>query len=264
MNELASSHNHDRRTIRKWFESYELPKKIHRPRPIYLIVDAIYFGERANLTSWCVLVFKDELTKEDLWWLFADTETTIAYYTGRKVLEDLGYTILSVTGDGFRGIRSAFSGLPFQMCQVHMERLVIQRITRRPKLEAGIVLLALIRTVHTTNRSVFIKRFNLYIEKYRGFLNEKSINLETGEKSWTHEELRRAAQSMQRFLPYLFTYEENPNIPKTTNALEGHFSHLRDILRVHRGISRKQKERIIETILLNSSIAPKKKTKRIR
>ena len=112
------------------------PAKTHHPRPVHLLVDATYFGERTNATSWCVAVFKDSDTSEDLWWNFGQTETTTLYHEGRIQLEQLGYQILSVTGDGFSGIRTAFVSIPFQMCQVHMERLVIQGTTRKPKLEA--------------------------------------------------------------------------------------------------------------------------------
>lgn len=219
-------------------------------------MDATYFGERTNSTSWCVAVFKDGDTSEDLWWGFSQTETTTLYHTGRIALETLGYVILSVTGDGFSGIRSAFSGTPFQMCQVHMERLVIQGTTRKPKLEAGAVLLALIRTIHRSDRRTFMRRLNWYIQKYRDFLNHRSTVLHTGETFWTHENLRRACLSLQRLAGFLFTFEKDSKIPKTTNALEGQFSHIKDLIRIHRGTSRLHTQRIIETILLESTIAP--------
>lgn len=206
--------------------------------------------------SWGVLVFKDALTGEVLWWKFIETETFDVYHEGRVFLESLGYTIFSVTGDGFTGIRSAFSDVPFQMCQVHMERIVTRGTTQKPKLEAGVLLWNLIRTIHTADRRTFERRFNLYLDMYRDFLNEKSINPLTGEKSWTHEDLRRAAHSLQRFLPYLFTFETNKDIPKTTNALEGHFSHLKGIVKIHWGLSRRQKQKVIHTILLASTTSP--------
>ena len=233
-----------------------LPPKIHNPRPIHLLVDGTYFGERTESTSWCVVVLKDSETSEDLWWLFTQTETTSAYHSGRVALEQLGYRILSVTGDGFSGIKSAFFGIPYQMCLVHMERLVTSGTTRKPKLEAGNVLLALIRTVHKSDRRTFMRRLNWYIQKYRDFLNHRSTVPHTGEMFWTHENLRRACLSLQRLAGYLFTYENDSRIPKTTNALEGQFSHIKDLIRIHRGASQKHKQKIIETILLASTIAP--------
>ncbi len=76
---------------------------------------------------------------------------------------------------------------------------------------------------------------------------------------YTHRNFRKAVLSLEFFIPFLFTYEQNKNIPNTTNSLEGHFSHLKDILEIHRGLSRPLKEKVISSILLASSIAPNKK-----
>jgi hypothetical protein len=203
-----------------------------------------------------MIVFKDAATSEDLWWAFSATETTSIYLKGRQELEKIGYVILSVTGDGFSGIRSAFAGILFQMCHVHMERLVTGGTTKKPKLEAGVVLLALIRTIHVSGRRTFMRRLNWYIQKYRDFLNERTTVPHTGETFWTHENVRAVTLSLQRLSAYLFTFEKDPLIPKTTNALEGHFRHIKDIVEVHPGLSRRQKEKMLHTILLESTIAP--------
>ncbi len=238
---------------------YQPPAKIHQPRPVHLLVDGTYFGERTELTSWCAVVFKDEDLKEDLWWNFPQTETTSIYAQGRQKLEALGYTIQSVTGDGFSGIRAAFAGIPFQMCHVHMERIVIRGTTLKPKTEAGQVLLALVRTLFDdrTTKEVFVRRLQGYWQKYQNFLNERTTAPISGETFWTHEELRKSALTLQRLTPYLFTFEKDRSIPKTTNALEGQFSHLKEIVAVHRGLPRIHKEKMIHTILLKSTIAPK-------
>jgi len=252
----------DKRTIRKVLEIYIPPIKIHNPRPVHIIVDATYFGERKEKTDWCVLVARDHEAGEDLAWLFADTESTSAYADLRAQLEDTGYTILSVTGDGFSGITTAFSGIPYQMCCVHMERIVIRGTTRKPQTEAGIVLLALVRTLHDkrTSKKIFVKRLELYIKKYGDFLNERTTNPITGEQFWTHKNLRKAALSLIAHTPDLFTYKANTHIAKTTNSLEGHFSHVNEVTAIHRGLSRTQKQKMIHTLLLTSTIAPTPET----
>jgi hypothetical protein len=255
--ELALTFTKDTRTIRKELLSYQPPAKVHTPRAIHLVVDGTYFGERLEDSRWCVVVARDEKTKEDVWWTFCDTETTTVYRTMRTDLEQLGYTILSVTGDGFGGIRQAFSGIPYQMCQVHMERLVIKGTTRRPKLEAGIALLALVRFLKDTDSVTFNRYLSQYIEKYRSFLNERSINPFTGQSQWTHEPLRSALRSLIFFQSFLFTYETTPHTPKTTNTVEGHFRHINEVVAIHCGLTRVHKERVIHTILLAGSIAPK-------
>jgi hypothetical protein len=203
------------------------------------------------------VVFRDPIKKENLWWTCAKTETTSVYLQGRETLESLGYTILSVTGDGFGGIRSAFVGIPFQMCHVHMERLVIKGTTRRPLTLAGQVLLALVQTLHQgTDSTRFSHYLRQYVEKFRSFLNERTTNPLTGEWSYTHERVRQATFSLVRFELFLFTFEKDQNIPRTTNSLEGHFSHVRDIVGIHRGMSRPHMERVLHSIFLASTIAP--------
>ncbi len=259
LRELKEKHHQDKRTLKKVLNQYQAPKKTHEPRAINLIVDALYFGERKEDKSWCAVVFRDPKRKENLWWNFAKSETTGIYLQGRAYLENLGYTILSVTGDGFGGLRTAFSDLPLQMCHVHMERIVIHGTTRKPILEAGQALLALIKTLHYTDGNTFKNYLKKYVSKYQSFLNERTINPVTGEKSLTHEPLHRAVLSLMRFLPHLFTFEKDKNIPRTTNSLEGHFSHIRDIVGVHRGLSRLHTEKVLNSIFLASTIAPTEK-----
>lgn len=250
----------DRRSIRASLKRYLSPAKKHAPRPVHLVVDGTYFGERKEGRSWCVVVARDPYGKENLLWSFEETETTSAYVWLRDGLEALGYTILSVTGDGFAGIKSAFYDIPFQMCHVHMERLVIQGTTRNPQTEAGQVLLALVRTLHQkTNSHLFHTRLMEYVERYRDFLNEKTTHPFSGEQSWTHEDLRRAVFCLMRHEKYLFTYEHSQQIPKTTNSLEGHFRHAKKLVHVHHGVLRQNAEHILHSIFLASSSAPNKK-----
>ena len=259
LRELKQKHQKDKRTLKKILNEYRAPKKTHEPRRVNLVVDAFYFGERKEETSWCAVCFRDPKLKENLWWSFGKTETTGIYLQGRAYLENLGYTILSVTGDGFGGLRTAFSDIPFQMCHVHMERLVVKGTTRKPILEAGIALLALIKTLHYSDENTFKNYFKQYVSKYQSFLNEKTINLETGRSEFTHKPLHDAVLSLMRFLPYLFTFKKDKNIPRTTNTLEGHFSHIRDIVGVHRGLSRSHLEKVLSSIFLASTIAPTEK-----
>ncbi|MBI5794563.1 transposase [Candidatus Uhrbacteria bacterium] len=206
-----------------------------------------------------MVVARDPARQENLLWSFETTETTSVYTWIRETLETLGYTILSVTGDGFSGIKSAFGGIPYQMCHVHMERLVTRKTTKNPQTEAGRVLLALARSLHTTDSHTFHRRLAQYIEHYRDFLNEKTTHLLTGEWSYSHEDLRGGLHRLLRHERHLFTFEDNQNIPKTTNSLEGHFRHTKKLLHIHHGASKLRAQKILQTILLASTTAPNKK-----
>lgn len=256
--ELAEIYGKDKRTVRNKLYSYKPPQKIHYPRLVHIVVDATYFGERTEDTSWCVVVARDHEHGEDLVWKFAKTESASVYRSIRDELEKLGYTIQSVTGDGFSGIRSAFRGIPYQMCHVHMERIVTRGTTKKPQTEAGQVLLALTRTLHGTTKKTFTKRLQLYFAMYGTLLDEMTTNPITGEKYRTHKRLRSAAMSLLRLTSFLFTYSANTHIAKTTNSLEGHFSHINEVLAIHRGLSRQQKKKVIHSLLLASTIAPSK------
>lgn len=226
---------------------------------MHLVVDAVYWGERKENTSWCSIVVRDPHAKENLWWGFFDRESTSAYRQCRDDIEQLGYQIISVTGDGLSPIKQGFIGIPYQMCLVHMERIVIRGTTRNPETEAGRILLALVRSIYKTKSGTFHWRLNQYFRIYKDFLNEKTRHPVSAEWSYTHEELRRAAHSLLAFMPDLFTFERHSQIPRTTNSLDGHFSHVRDIIEIHRGLSRSQKEKILASIFHASSIAPKKR-----
>jgi len=252
----------DRRFIRKALESYTAPSKIHYPRPIHLVVDATYFGERKEGKSWCAVVARDVKKKENLLWSFEDTETTSVYLWIREELERLGYTILSVTGDGFPGIKTAFQGTPYQMCHVHMERLVTRKTTKNPQTEAGQVLLALTRSLHNTDSRTHARRLAQYIDKYRDFLNEKTTHPLTHQWWYTHDDVRGGLYRLKRHQKHLFTFERNKNIPKTTNSLEGHFRHTKKLLHIHHGISKTRAQKILNTIFLASTTAPNKKKTR--
>lgn len=259
LRELIEEYGRDRRTLHQYLIQHIVPTKEHIPRPLFVVVDALYFRKKKHTTPWCAVVFRDPIHKENLWWGFGPMESTHLYHQGRIELESLGYTLLGVTGDGLAMIRKVFTDIPFQMCLVHMERIVIRKITRNPQTEAGKVLLALVRTLRDTPSVLWRARFMQYIERYREFLNERTHHPESGTSSWTHQELRSAVLSLKQFEPFLFTHETIRSLPQTSNSLEGHFGHIRDIVRVHRGISDPLLRKVLCAIFLASTIAPRKK-----
>lgn len=206
-----------------------------------------------------MLVFRDWVTKENLWWKFIDEEKIYYYKEGKECLLSLGYTILSVTCDGFSGLPQLFFPIPVQFCHFHQAQIIRRYTTLNPKITAGHELLELVKSLTITSEKVFEHRLSIFIDKYRSFLNEKTTNSLTGGSFFTHPKLRSAVRSLQTHLHMLFTFERHPllNIPTTTNALESHFSHIKDVVRIHRGLSISLKQKMIHAILLNSSIALK-------
>jgi hypothetical protein len=94
----------------------------------------------------------------------------------------------------------------------------------------------------------FIDQFYLLQEKYRYFLLQRN---ELGHCK--HNNLRAAFKSIEVNLPYLFTYTDfkSLNIPPTINHLEGLFGHLKERIKIHRGLDKNRKKKAVRFLLKN-------------
>ena len=83
--------------------------------------------------------------------------------------------------------------------------------------------------------------------KWGTFLNEQKLD-EKGKLRYVHKKLRSAYRSLKTNLPWLFTWYDYPEliIPNTTNAIDGHFSDLKNKLRCHNGLSITRRKKFID------------------
>jgi hypothetical protein len=92
--------------------------------------------------------------------------------------------------------------------------------------------------IRTDNDKLFwINELNKWHEDYDEFLKERTVNKETGELTYTHDSVRKAYIHIYRALPDMFKFINKPEVPANTNGLESFFGHLKDNLRIHRGMS---------------------------
>jgi len=98
---------------------------------------------------------------------------------------------------------------------------------------------------------VFKLRLDDWYRKYGYLTKEKTHIIGLKRPQFTHKKLCGAYLSLKNNLPYLFTYKHYPdlNIQKTTNSLEGSFSHLKKFLRVHSGLTKERRFKLISEIL---------------
>jgi hypothetical protein len=257
--ELRDIYGYSKQSLKHIIDNHRLEEKIHIPRPIILAVDTTYFGRRSHQGLWGVLVFKDTITKEIVWWKFVtDKETATDYLMGKQELIRLGYIIQAVVGDGFSSIYEVFSEYPIQFCHFHIKQIVGRYIGRTTKQPESLILLSIIETIPYSSQEQFKHDLLEYMFQYQSHIEEKRRG---GSSSFfKHKNLRSLLRSLLTNVPYLFTYREYPNlnIPNTTNCLEGFFTHLKIKLRVHRGLTRLHTQKLIEAMLLNSSTVKKK------
>ncbi len=257
---LWKEYVYERQTIRQLSEKYaksrewirqhirNAPKKEphHSPHPVVLIADVTFFAR-----AFGICVFRSPHLKKNLYAREVRTESAEAYLQGRRVLEDIGYTIQAIVLDGRPGVRQLFPDIPVQMCHFHQKQIVTRYLTNNPKLVAGIELKKLTTMLCTTNEKDFAAALDAWHERWSSFLKERTTDPFTGRWHYTHKRLRSAYRSLRGNIPYLFTYQRYPelNIPNTTNSLDGCFAYLKELVRVHRGIKRELKIKIIEEIL---------------
>ena len=140
------------------------------------------------------------------------------------------------------------------MCHFHQKKIVQRYITLRPKLEAGKDLKKIVSRLTRTTEKNFIHKLNKWYEKYQAFLDEKSVSTTTGKFHYTHPRIRAAYRNLRTNLPYLFTYKnyKHLEIPNTTNALDGGvFSHMKNMISLHRGLSKSLKLNLVDYYLVN-------------
>lgn len=219
--------------------------------PVALVCDTTYFG------SYGVMVWRCFNRRQNLLWHFVAEESAVMYLAGIKELEAKGYTIASVTCDGHKGLLWALAraGYKTQLCQFHMMKTVTRYLTRRPLLLAGQELRSIMLSLPRATSETFETQLSHWLATWSGFLKARTIDLETGHWQYTHRRIRTAYRSLTYNLPYLFTFEQYPtlNVPKTTNTLDGTFSHLKQKVRIHRGLNLNTQRKMIETILAQPS-----------
>ena len=215
-------------------------------REVIVLMDTTYWGKNFG-----VMLFKDEITKENLLKYYVKAETNALYKQGIKKLEEQGFIIRGIVCDGRRGLINSFNEIPVQMCQFHQAAIVRRYITKNPRMPAAIELKEITSLMKQTDKESFEGALNEWYDKWKVFLSERTINEKTGKSSYTHKRLRSAYRSLQTNLKWLFTWYDNIElgIPNTTNAIDGHFSDLKNKLRNHNGLSRKRKIKFIDEFL---------------
>jgi hypothetical protein len=240
---LAVKYSCSTRTIQRKIDSVEIKQEKSFEFLANVLIDTTYFGR-----TFGVMVFKNSLSREVLLKYYVKVETNKQYYAGIEEIARRGIRIQSIICDGRKGLFQMFGGIPVQMCQFHQTQIITRYLTRNPKLEASKELRMLSLRITKMTKKEFIFELNKWNEKWADFLKERSVSSTTGKSFYTHKTLRSACLSLKRNMPWLFVFEQYPElmIPNTTNALDGLFSDLKNKLRNHNGLSIERKKKFID------------------
>ena len=221
-----------RRVIQYWLD--QTPKKmkvdflstkhlildgtlLHRPRGIYAAMDA----ENHSLVD-------------------------AAYNIREGGIELLSfYEHLAETGlileSAIKYLRVVWPEIILQRCIVHVQRQGLSWCRRNPKrIEAKELreLFLKLTEIQTKEESLrFVKGVNAWERRF-GLGIKTSTN-----RGRVFSDIIRARSMLLKALPSLFQYLDNSKIPRSTNALEGYFSRLKEHYRLHRGLSKMNKQK---------------------
>ena len=208
-------------------------------------MDTTYWGRGFGL-----MAIKDALRKRILWHKYVKHETIAAYLEGVAWLKSQGFHIYGYVIDGLRGLSKVLSPAHVQMCQFHQIQIVRRYLTEDPEIEASKELLKLTNLLTETDKDSFKGMFNEWYEKYKDVINERVHDKRFKRKTppYMRPKLRSACLSLIRNMPILWTFYDHPEtgLPNTNNALEGIFTDLKTKLRVHSGIRRDFRKKIID------------------
>ena len=99
--------------------------------------------------------------------------------------------IQSIICDGKSGLLGAFPDISVQMCQFYQIKIIVRHLTRKPKSPAAQALRALLTLMEST-QAAFEAALKRWYEQYAAFLNERSVNEETGHSHYKHKRLHTA------------------------------------------------------------------------
>jgi hypothetical protein len=252
LKELSRKYRHDREWIQGQIHRYEVEKSSPVPRPVTLVADATFFGKRSDRFG--LLVAKDILSGQPVWYDFISSETTQVYAAMKRTLLAQGFDIQAITLDGRRGIRELFTEIPVQMCHFHQYAIITRYLTRNPKMPASIELKRIVSYLGKGSACRFDYLLDAWHKRHEAFIREKVEDDSKRGWHYKHRRLRSAYRSLKNNLPFLFTYRNHPglSIPNTTNALDGGiFAPLKMLLKIHRGIGIDMKKKLISDYLEN-------------
>lgn len=217
--------------------------KISKDKEVILLMDTTYWGR-----SFGLLVIKDAYRNKVLWYKFVHHETISDYKEGIEYLRDQGFSIYGIVCDGMRGLFKEFRHYPIQMCQFHMIMIVRRYLTETPDLQASKELLALTNQLSKLSKDEFFTALEDWYIRWCDFLKERSVDVSTKRTYYTHKRVRSAFLSLKYYTPYLWTFEKYHSfrIPNTNAGIESLFANLKKLLRIHSGISKERRKKLIQ------------------
>ena len=247
--ELSQRYDKSIRTIQRHFDCYEpaYPVVTAANHPVPLVFDATFFGR-----SYGLLVYRAE--GRNVHWQEVESEKIRYIEQDLLHLKAQGWSFSSFTIDGRRGViqclEDLFPKTPIQLCLFHQKATIRRYTTAHPKTACGKDIRALMHDLVNLDKQSFDKRLQAIKDTHQDFLKERNEN-----NQFMHRRLRSALRSLTTNAPFLFTCKKYPelNIPNTTNSCDGSFAHWKAKVKLHRGLRKDRRTKMINYLLAKNS-----------
>jgi transposase-like protein len=223
-----------RRIIRYWLD--RPPRtEIDLSQCKYLLFDGTYLKKRHT----AIVGIADPIHRSIVIGCYGLKEGERRMVAFCEQLAQEGLQPISVTIDGLKQVQTmlvaTWPSVIVQRCLVHIQRQGLSWCRRDPHTAAVKHLRRLFdhvtRIKSITDRDHFLDAWNTWEER---FGQPIAIRPSRGK---VFSDVKRARSLLRYALPHMFWYLEDPNIPYSTNWLEGYFSRLKSRYRQHRGLS---------------------------
>jgi hypothetical protein len=241
--DLSKEKGSSKSSLQRLFKTYlsKAPSfQIRSKQAAHLIIDGTYFKN-----DLCLVLYYDHDIKYVQMYRFSDRERYEEIREDLQQLKAIGVQIGSITCDGHRAllkaIKKVYPQVTVQRCLVHIQRMSRGWLSSRAKSDCARQLLIISQQVcdiRSIEQSYYwMAALVRWDQQYQYFISEKIINPLTGQYWYRHRMIRRVRYLLIRALPNMFHYLADSGIPNSTNALEGYFSHLKNHLNIHRGLT---------------------------
>lgn len=212
----------------------------------FVHLDVTYWGR-----GFGVLLALDNQTGKPLYMAFVKSETVKDYEDAVSSIKERGYSIRGLIIDGKHSLFKTFSEYHIQMCQFHMKQIVRRYLTQNPRMHVSRELKELVSRLHKSEEMDFKKDYQEWKERWKDTICHKNLHKD-GKMHYTHQRLRATMNSLNFYLPYLFTYQRDDckGMPNTNNKIEGTFTDLKKNLNNHSGLTRENRIRFISGFFL--------------
>lgn len=209
----------------------------------YLIYDGTYFHKDG-----CFITLMNATKQTFVDTLYAPKEGSSAVSTWFANLRTNGLDPLCVTMDGeqstMQALHLTWPRLVIQRCLFHIQREGMRWLRTYPKTEAGKTLRNLLSHIcfikSVKEQKTFVTFFKQWLKRYEAFVFSLPMHIKA------NFDLKRTITLIHNALPNMFHYLMDPQIPSTSNALEGFFSRLKNAYHQHRGLLHINKIRFLK------------------